>query len=440
MHSLYRNHSLPPAPVRLEDFLSPHVQVLIKKLENGQKQDLGVDIMLTTPDHVDIQDTRAPHSREPNTEQVAEAVVDPTSSLPPFTFPPQQPQADYSSVDINELSVGLGLPTLNVDAKDDASPAASNRSRNSQAHPGALYGKLIGWALNKPLTAKGLAEYLQSQDSHHPNEPPSPTSILPNMTIVHQDARPVLPKRATEPTRKTNMYDLSRAHVLGSTQAVATPKGPSALHHQHRRSSNSSTSYQHHVRNPSSRKQPRRTSRAKRMDQGPMPSAADIYPDDTDWTLPAPIYEGIDYMAYNNQPFERPEMVVDNIFDWPPPAQAYKPGPAPTKADIDAADDDVLSLVREIPEPSLATIVNLGASLHWNVSTGLGLPCETRPLTPAQVDGTRYGMRFYGLAYGDQWELSKVGDFCDSESFRVRPREHDGWGGWEWALRKGWNG
>jgi hypothetical protein len=33
MYSLYRRDSLTPAPVRLEDFMSPDVKALVKKLE-----------------------------------------------------------------------------------------------------------------------------------------------------------------------------------------------------------------------------------------------------------------------------------------------------------------------------------------------------------------------------------------------------------------------
>jgi hypothetical protein len=165
-----------------------------------------------------------------------------------------------------------------------------------------------------------------------------------------------------------------------------------------------------------------------------MPSAADIYPDDANWTVSKPIYEGVDYTTYKSPPIEQPQVIVDNAFNWPTPAQVYKPEPAPTAADIDAADNDVLTLMSELPEPSLSTLVTLGTSRDLNVFTGLDLPCDSRALTPAQLDGSRYGMRFYSIAYGDQWELPKVNE---SEPLRVRPRDHDGWGGWEWALRKG---
>ncbi|KAJ4366715.1 hypothetical protein N0V95_000044 [Ascochyta clinopodiicola] len=214
-------------------------------------------------------------------------------------------------------------------------------------------------------------------------------------------------------------------------------KGSSKFQHQHRRSSNSSASFRHHRRDSSNRRYPRRTSRAKRMDQGPLPSSADIYPDDANWTSPAPIYEGTDYVSYHDQAYEQPQVIVDNAFNWPTPAQVYKPEPAPTTADVNEADTDVLALMGELPVPSLSTLANLGALRDANGIPGLDFPCDSRALTPAQFDGSRYGIKFHGIALGDEWELPMVGDFAKSEAFRVRPREHDGWGGWEWALRKG---
>lgn len=169
-----------------------------------------------------------------------------------------------------------------------------------------------------------------------------------------------------------------------------------------------------------------------------MPSAADIYPDDANWTPSASIYERPDYMTHHQSLIEQPQVIVDNVFNWPPPAQVYAPEPAPTTADIDAADNDVLALMNELPEPTLCTLAKLGNSHDLRITTAFDLPYNERALTPAQIDGSRYGIRFYGIAYGDQWELPQVGDFGKDETFRVRPRDHDGWGGLERALKKGW--
>lgn len=385
--------------------------------------------MLTIAEHPNVQEIRTLYTPPQETARATHAVAGPTTHLPPFKFPPQQSQPDYSAVDINELSAGFGLPTPKVDTNEDASPTASQKSRHSQAHPGALYGKLIGWALDKPLTAKGLAEYLQNQDLRTPSELPAPTTSSPSTKSMHRDMETI-----RTPPRPAQV----RAAIPAPAETINVPKGPSAFHHQHRRSSNSSTSYQHHTRNSSMRRYPRRTSRAKRMDQGPMPSSADIYPDDANWTPSAPIYEGYDYTTHHEQPVEQSQVIVETAFDWPIPAQVYHPEPAPTAADVDAGDCDVFAIMSELSELPLSALAELSTSQDLSVASGLGLSCDSRALTPAQLDGSRYGMRFHGIAFGDEWKLPRVGEFDQSEPFRVRPRDHDGWGGWEWALRRGW--
>ncbi|KZM24194.1 uncharacterized protein EKO05_0007789 [Ascochyta rabiei] len=424
MHSLYRRDHLTPAPVRLEEFLTPDTQALVRKLE----------------EHPDIQEIQAPHSQTQETPQSTQAVAGTTTKLPLFTFPTRQPQSDYSAVDVNELSAGLGLPALKVDAHDETCSVVSQRSRRSQANPGALYGKLIGWALDKPLTAKGLAEFLQNPDSNSPSVAPAAASLSSTTTTIRQTTGATHSPSSFDPTQKLdNARTTFWADTEAPTRTTNAPKGSSAFQHQHRRSSNSSASFRHHTRDTSNRRYSRRASRAKRMDQGPMPSAADIYPEDANWTPYAPIHEGADYMSHHGQAFEQPRVIVDNTFNWPTPAQVYRPEPAPTTADIDDADTDVLALMGELPVPSLSTLENLGVLQDSNDFPSLDSPCDSRALTPAQFDGSRYGMKFHGIALGDEWELPKFGGFAKTESFRVRPREHDGWGGWEWALRKGWD-
>lgn len=340
-----------------------------------------------------------------------------------------QSHPNYTDVGINELSFGLGLPTAKADNIKDASTAATNKSLASHAHPGALYGKLIGWALDKPLTAKGLAEILQEQDINTSSAPPALPSVSPAKTL----------KTKTTPTKSESWSTLGKeapplarfaAPVPAKTNFV--PKGPSAhhhQHHQHRRSSTSTASYSQHTRVPSHRRCPRRSSRAKRLDQGPLPSSADIYPDDFPLP-PAPIPSRRTNHAF--QPpihASDPNLVIANPFNWPSPAQVYAPEPPPSLADMHAADTDVLALVHELPEPSVCTLAKLGNTntRHVRAASGFDLRCDGRALTPAQEDGSRYGIRFFGLGYGDRWEVSGVGE---GEGFRVRPREHEGLGGW----------
>jgi hypothetical protein len=40
-----------------------------------------------------------------------------------------------------------------------------------------------------------------------------------------------------------------------------------------------------------------------------------------------------------------------------------------------------------------------------------------------------------GLAVGDAWNAPAA---VEGAPFRVRPRDHEGWGGWEWAIQEGW--
>ena len=181
-----------------------------------------------------------------------------------------------------------------------------------------------------------------------------------------------------------------------------------------------------------------------------MPSAADIYPDDAHWTPSAPLYETTqDYVPYEQlqQVSEPPQIVVANPFNWPPPAQVYAPEPPPTLTDIYEADADVLELMNELPAPSLCTLAKLGNMYDLRATSAFGLESaglqgDERALTPGQEDGSRYGIRFWGIGYGDEWELLKIGNLEEGmfggEAFRVRPREHEGWGGMQWALTKGW--
>ncbi|KAJ4987653.1 hypothetical protein SVAN01_06820 [Stagonosporopsis vannaccii] len=417
--SHYRRDPLAPAPVCIEDFLSPNVQTLVRKLE----------------EHPAVREIRGPQPPDSEPAQITEAVAE-SIPFPSFANPQEQPQARYTTLDINELSVGLGLPAVRGDTIDEVSPAASYKSQTSQAHLGALYGKLIGWALDKPLTAKGLADLLQHQDANTPLEARIPipgfaTGAFPQQIMNISPAQP----RAGS-NFKTDIFNRRHGSVPMPAETASPPKGASAYSHQHRRSSASSASYRQHARVSSNRQFSRRASRVKRMDQGPMPSAADIYPDDAHWTPSAPIYEPRDYVSYHQEPVYQPQMVVGNPFNWPLPAQAHKPEPAPTAADIDAADIDILALMNELPVPSLDTLARLGNSQDLRISTAFTLPCDERPLTPAQKDGSRYGMRFYGLACGDQWEPPKFGTFEESCTFRIRPRDHDGWGGREWAMGK----
>lgn len=157
-----------------------------------------------------MQEICSPHTPTQKFTQAAHTAAGPTAHPPSFKFPLRQPQPEYNAVDINELSAGLGLPALQVDNSEDASPAASQMSRPSPAHPGALYGKLIGRALNKPLTAKGLAEYLQNQDLHTHSDMPALTES-PLTITVHQ--KPEIVHTPPGPLRLVVWHQLQSTRV-----------------------------------------------------------------------------------------------------------------------------------------------------------------------------------------------------------------------------------
>jgi hypothetical protein len=92
-----------------------------------------------------------------------------------------------------------------------------------------------------------------------------------------------------------------------------------------------------------------------------------------------------------------------------------------------------------LPSP-LPTATTKGHSTNFSVfnpayyrtanQVKASMEAEPRPISPAQLDGSRYGMRFWGIGIGDSWDPVKV---APGTKFRVRPREHEGWGGWEWV-------
>ncbi|KAJ4370061.1 hypothetical protein N0V86_008796 [Didymella sp. IMI 355093] len=425
--SLYRRDPLTPVPIRLEDFFSSDGRALLKKLE----------------EHPDVQEVRGLPTPEPVAAPAAEFIQQVAPGLPPFIFPAPEPQPP--PVNIDELSAGLGLPLARTDNGEDASTVVSHECRVPQAHPGALYGKLIGWALDKPLTAKGLAEFLQKQDTNALSQPPAPPPVSPTKTVVHKKTDTTPTKSSPRSARVEHTPSSRRVAIPAPTETITVLRGSSTQHHQHRRSS-STASFRQHTRMPSHRRYPRRPSRAKRSDQGPMPSAADIYPDDAHFT-PTPIHEGHmqSYFPHARQNHPQPQ-VIANPFNWPPPAQAYAPELPPTSEDVADADTDVLDLISELPALSLCTLAKLGNTHDLRATSAFGLESadlagDERALTPGQKDGSRYGIRFWGIGYGDQWDVcktSKVRDLGQSDAFRVRRREHEGWGGMQWALAKGW--
>ena len=211
----------------------------------------------------------------------------------------------------------------------------------------------------------------------------------------------------------------------------------------------------------------------KRSDQGPMPSSADIYPEDA--ILPNIPYHGGTYVDQHSGGFDRSSrmsrtlsmpkenLLVQDATVWPTPAEAKtdKPivrasslslgavHPTGTRGDEKHRDEAHAAKITVTARGNIPSPLNLPRISTRHSGTPTLIP-DSRPLTPGQVDGKRYGLRFFGLGIKDEWAppivkkttSMHVGDHSDSSwsfvPFRTRPRLHHGWGGWEWAHKQGW--
>jgi hypothetical protein len=347
------------------------------------------------------------------------------------------------------------------------SPLASNQPALQ------LYGKLIGRALDKPLTAKGLAQYLQGHTNSSgiasPGSGSSDTVVVGRARQRSDTAETVRPPRSAFAPLGTQPAS-SAEYTLEISAAVPPNAAARSASYQHRQRKSSDqhqpppppADYHQHVHRTSGRRTHRRqSSRIKRMDQGPMPSSADIYPDDASWTraaAPLPSYPttatttttATAIPTYNPTPpsYVSP-IVTPEPTHWPTPAEVYRPRTSlalpPTTADIHAANAPVERLLAELPYPTSTTLAGLGVRPPASTSVPtsplchlhlhLDLPSSPRALSPAQRTGARYGLQLAGLGHGDAWTFEGMGV---GVPFRVRPREHAGWGGREWAVLRGW--
>ncbi|KAF1945969.1 hypothetical protein EJ02DRAFT_462930 [Clathrospora elynae] len=443
----------------------------------------------------------------PSTEfQDAPPITTSDSSMPhyqPFIF--SRPEPNFSAVDVDELSASFGLPGMKK-VTADQSPARSHKSRTSRTSQGpseGLFGKLIGRALDKPLTANALAQYLHGDK----NVSSDGTVTAPHGALrgFQDDYSGILPSEDREDVQTMKIVGpppgfsgvtprmIPAEERISVTPAIMDPQyvptGPAAYGHARRRSNlQSFNPAQHNARHPFDRRRPRAYTRVKRTDQGPEPSHADIYPDDANWMSSRRPYRseslGTFHQTYMPQRPPQQEFHVEDIVSWPTPAEGYiqkpdspppqdmfkndapfggiyvpegyqastfstghmyeqyaaqtrmytfkpatPPSPLnifknhefPTEEDLNEADDEVVAIVDELP----MQLDSISSDLR----------CDERSLTPDQLTGTRYGMRYYGIALGDSWQCPGIQEV---NPFRVRPRDHEGWGGWEWALKSGW--
>jgi hypothetical protein len=369
---------------------------------------------------------------------------------------PQSAAPIYNDVDIDELSASLGLPSATKETTSSTDATQTHKSRASQDQT-ALFGNLINRALNKPLTADSLARYLRN-----PNEPlehavkaSQQSQNLVEYGISTEQQVPVM--KAVHPPPGFG-DQMSRMVAVDNDYAPTDPAfdgqeislaAPSTYFPLYPISPQHVAQYQHHGGPPSSKKRPRAYTRTKRTDQGPEPSPADIYPEDAHFT-PSRLHRRT-HFAPPPRMHLTPQNVVrmEDVESWPTPAEVYthqtqaqaptithppqllgaiEPHVPPTTEDLSAADAEVLSLLSELPGPTVTTLLNFGS---------VDLVGEERQLSPAQESGARYGVNGYGIGVGDKWQPPLA---RESDPFRVRPRYHEGWGGHDWAMENGLTG
>jgi hypothetical protein len=405
----------------------------------------------------------------------------PQSSL--LGYPPLPPVPNFEPVDIDELSAGLGLPGAKKDTDWSGTSKQPHKSRPSQDIQNVLYGKLIDKALNKPLTANKLAQYLSRSPSGSSDETiravpryeETPHGQAPSSKEYEPPLKVVLPPPgfANQMPRMVTVEDeVPPTEPALMRQKIAQAIAPDYLK-QFTKQTQPEASSGRHAHRPSTRRRPRVYTRTKRTDQGPEPSAADIYPDDATWTPRQPIHqsnyatESSPYVTAPPQEVVRPE----DPTSWPTPAEVHKhkhkpralvptlahipqvyphlhqvfdpipkePDQAPqafdvfsshsypSAEDMHAADTEVLSLIDELPDPTITTLINFGA---------FDLIADDRPLSSAQQSGKRYGLNYYGIGLGDDWQPPRV---ATGESFEL-PLDLPGYKTvWQDDIKSGWS-
>ncbi|KAE8833754.1 hypothetical protein PTNB73_04865 [Pyrenophora teres f. teres] len=409
----------------------------------------------------------------------------------PMLFPPlgsvcsARHGPDFSAPPVGELSASLGLPGAKRRNTTNDSPVQSHELRASDTD--ALAGM--------------DARYLNGLGAHQGD-------LIPPSQGIQYGCGTRLPEREASEDQATKIVqpppgfgrvqsrripaEESGAAALSVMERQYVPKGSDAMT-QPRRFSDL-PQYPQRASGAGNRHRPRAYTRGKRTDQGPEPSAADIYPEDASYVTRRSSYlqPAVPFLFPKVEPPPQPQFRVENPVSWPTPAEVHAlrlqkpqtprslirlfdeqfcneapaaapaaapPSPPtpfdifadhsyPTQDDLNSADDDVAFLLSSIPslyyEQEVGqTQARAQAQTHTQTQTqpqaqGQGitdLTCDTRALTPEQLTGARYGLRYYGIGLGDGWKCPEV---KEGEPFRVRPRTHDGWGSWEWAINKGW--
>ncbi|KAF2796367.1 hypothetical protein K505DRAFT_373272 [Melanomma pulvis-pyrius CBS 109.77] len=222
--------------------------------------------------------------------------------------------------------------------------------------------------------------------------------------------------------------------------------------------------------------------RMKRSDQGPMPSEADIYPEDagvgpsaraftsdfggafrddrgdgtwksnaeiptnmaTQWNATASVQEDVFHREdmHHQEDIHFHQRMQNQNGMHSHNGHATDPSPYPTNA------RSTLPVHLMLPIKSAFNLSDYERSLLPSPppfdtptndqprTTGSRMECSPHPLSPGQKDGSRYGLSFWGIGLGDTWAPPTVEI---GSKFRVRPLDHEGWGGKEWARKNGFD-
>ncbi|KAH7385949.1 hypothetical protein BKA66DRAFT_548639 [Pyrenochaeta sp. MPI-SDFR-AT-0127] len=353
--------------------------------------------------------------------------------------PKSRPQVLRLNVD--ELSASLGLPGM----KKNIDRIAGDTHQNHSSHDNPdVYGRLIGRALDKPLTAQALAYYLQSQTSISSDDitedsrdlQASALELRNSWNEEEQDMKFVCPPPGFDGKAPRKIPVEER---ISGVSAVTEPRyvstGPAVTQYIRHDNLLLPVNLQpYHTRRLSGKRRLWATNRVKRTDQGPEPSAADIYPDDAKWE---PTYVGCHskraanhHRSFEPQVSSEREFHIENTIGWPTPAEVYAHKPlvpgsnpdrpfnifenhvSPTAIDLNAADDEVIAMMDQLPDLSTDTIFSFGA---------FDLRCDEYAPTPSQLDGKRYSIRYSGLVLGNSWNPTEL---WEGEHTRIRPSIH----------------
>ncbi|USP78133.1 hypothetical protein yc1106_05407 [Curvularia clavata] len=379
--------------------------------------------------------------------------------LPKDVFSSQHHEPSFSTPEVDELSLTLGLPGVaSKDKTGDEIPVCPHDVSNPEdSTDGYLFDKLMEQALDKPLTANALARYMRSPKASKATEAvdltPSHHLDMPLEQMNGEDAATKLVQPPPGFFGETpRMIHAEKSQTASSV--IQDPQPIPISFGNARRFSDLQppNSLQHHnpqYRGPGNRRntRPRAPTRTKRSDQGPEPSAADIYPDDAVYMPPGGPSSSIrrtsssttrrpsfavpdahltslpEYTFIPPPRLSAQHTIIEDLTSWPTPAEVYagkappspvqQTPPPPVEVPAAVAPIVVFDVFADHCSPSEADIHATDAQVDalidfapylFALELSDAMMRDDRPLTPGQVDGSRYGLRFHGIGLGDCWK------------------------------------